>query len=112
MDSLMKELEDRLGANDDFFIQPDKIGGASVVLMGFITLIDLTRTKIAIHKNSENASRESGSVESVMAAIPQHSLLYARRSHSDHSVGKNDRRSAYWLGCHKKRKNGGADHFG
>ncbi|MEV5025664.1 spore germination protein [Paenibacillus sp. LPE1-1-1.1] len=69
MDSLMKELEDRLGANDDFFIQPDKIGGASVVLMGFITLIDLTRTKIAIHKNSENASRESGSVESVMAAI-------------------------------------------
>ncbi|MDQ8734696.1 spore germination protein [Paenibacillus sp. LHD-38] len=69
MDSLLKELEDKLGANDDFFIQPDKIGGASVVLMGFVTLIDLMRTKIAIHKNFENTSKGSESIVSIMAEI-------------------------------------------
>ncbi|WP_141504299.1 spore germination protein [Paenibacillus luteus] len=69
MESYMKELEERMGGNDDFFILPDQILGTPFVMMGFVTLIDLTRTKITLRKNRESLSESVSDITELMAVF-------------------------------------------
>jgi Bacillus/Clostridium GerA spore germination protein len=51
MNSSLQEIKDKIGNNDDFFFQRDYLGEFPVVLMGFKTLIDLTKTKKMLQTN-------------------------------------------------------------
>ncbi|WP_138752285.1 spore germination protein [Paenibacillus sinopodophylli] len=68
MDSLIQEIKDSLGNNDDFFLQQYTIGEARLLLMGFISLIDLTKSKEALYDNMHNWKLEANTVTSMMDA--------------------------------------------
>ncbi|MGO4546052.1 spore germination protein [Paenibacillus sp. 2TAB23] len=69
MDSFIQKIRDSLGDNDDFFFQQEKIGRANVILMGFISLIDWTRTKETLHANMENWNSDRDDALSMMEAV-------------------------------------------
>jgi hypothetical protein len=67
MDVFLQEVKERFGGNDDFLMQPDKICGAPVVLLGFTSLFDLVSTKIALRKNVDNANPAPKTLADIMA---------------------------------------------
>ncbi|OBZ12575.1 spore germination protein [Bacillus sp. FJAT-26390] len=67
MDVFLQEVKERFGGNDDFLMQPDKIYGEPVVLLGFTSLFDLVSTKIALRKNVDNANPAPKTLADIMA---------------------------------------------
>lgn len=69
MDSLLQQIKVRLGDNDDFFVQRDYILDIPVILLGYKTLVNLTQTKINLHKYIDLASSTNKTIEELMDLI-------------------------------------------
>ncbi|MFC5649742.1 spore germination protein [Paenibacillus solisilvae] len=55
MEAILQELKDKFSNDNDFFAQRDYLFEAPVVLLGFRTLIDLTKTKLTLQKYIDTA---------------------------------------------------------
>ncbi|WP_347553162.1 spore germination protein (plasmid) [Pseudalkalibacillus hwajinpoensis] len=55
MDQFLIELKERLRNSDDLFLQEEEILDVSVILIGFKTLIDLTKTKMTLQRYIDTA---------------------------------------------------------
>lgn len=69
MDSFIQEIRGLFGKNEDFFLLQDYVSDTPVVLLGFKTLLDLTKTKSVLYKNIESLLSAGKSSEEVLANI-------------------------------------------
>jgi hypothetical protein len=69
MDSFIQEIRGLFGKNEDFFLLQDYVSDAPVVLLGFKTLLDLTKTKAVLYKNIESMLSAGKSSEEVLINI-------------------------------------------
>jgi hypothetical protein len=69
MDSLLQEIKDKLGKNNDFFLQRDYIVDIPFVLLGYKTLIDLTQTRITLQKYIDLAVSTNKTIDELLEMI-------------------------------------------
>jgi Bacillus/Clostridium GerA spore germination protein len=69
MDALVKEINSVLKENDDFFLKRDYLADATVVLLGFKTLVDITKTRLVLQKHAENIISQGKSSEDLWGLI-------------------------------------------
>lgn len=69
MEVLLRELKDKLGNNDDFFIFEEQFFNVPVVLLGFRSLIDLPKTLVTIKKNIESIHQYDKPFENLLNKI-------------------------------------------
>jgi hypothetical protein len=69
MDPWLQEMQDKLGDNDDFFVQRDYLAAVPVVLLGFKTLIDITLTQVTLQEHISKAISANQNVDELMNVI-------------------------------------------
>ena len=66
MKSLLREMKDTFGKNDDFFILKEHFVNAPVVFLGFKSLIDLPKTLNSIQKNMDSIFQSDKTFDQLM----------------------------------------------
>jgi len=69
MDRLVEEIQSVLGNNEDFVQSRDYLADTSVILLGFSTLVDFTKTKMTLQKHSESFISQDRSSDDLWCAI-------------------------------------------
>lgn len=70
MDPLILEIKNKFVNNDDFFLQRDYLNEIPVVLMGFLTLIDITESRETLHLYLTHSTiSTNNSVDALMSML-------------------------------------------
>lgn len=65
MEQIVLDIKKALGGNDDFFIKRDYLLKKEVLLLGLSTLVDMTKTKTILQKQSEGLISQGKTSESI-----------------------------------------------
>ena len=69
MDQLVEEIQSVLEKNDDFVQSRDYLADTSVILLGFNTLVDFTKTKTTLQKHAESFISQDRPSDDLWCAI-------------------------------------------